>query len=213
MAYLAGLIASRSSTPADLVPFPALCLLVNSKQAFTVWLRKRRFDRHLAVFMAQVLTAAVLLVWWFGASTTELLPLLVIPMIYLVLVAVAGEHFVMTELAGFGVLSLAAAIASCSATGSVDYVVYASVAVFFAAGVFKVRTQLRKRMRERTVMGLYVLFAGLLFVMLGIPVIVLLPLLENVYYAISLYRVRLAVTGWVELAKSVSFLVLVAFFF
>jgi hypothetical protein len=39
-------------------------------------------------------------------------------------------------------------------------------------------------------------------------VIILLPLLDNLIVAATLYKVRLQTTGWIEVAKSVLFLVL-----
>ena len=55
---------------------------------------------------------------------------------------------------------------------------------------------------------LYVLFALYAYQRFQISSLVLLPLAENVVMAITLYKVRLQTTGWIEVAKSLAFLVL-----
>jgi hypothetical protein len=42
---------------------------------------------------------------------------------------------------------------------------------------------------------------------------VLLPLAENIVMAFTLYKVRLQTTGWIEVVKSLAFLVLMILYF
>jgi hypothetical protein len=46
-----------------------------------------------------------------------------------------------------------------------------------------------------------------------IPLVILLPLAENVVMAATLYKVRLQTTGWIEVAKSLAFLGLMIAYF
>jgi hypothetical protein len=41
-----------------------------------------------------------------------------------------------------------------------------------------------------------------------IPVIILLPLVDNLIVAATLYKVKLQTTGWIEVAKSLTVLAL-----
>ena len=97
--------------------------------------------------------------------------------------------------------------------GTLDLTLYAAVAVFFCAGVFKVRVQLRKRDVDRIVSLVYLYIAAMAYVVLKLPVIILLPLLDNVIFTIVLYQVKLKTTGWIEVGKSVLFLVLIAVYY
>jgi hypothetical membrane protein len=44
------------------------------------------------------------------------------------------------------------------------------------------------------------------------PVIILLPLIDNAIFSITLYKVKLKATGWLEVIKGMAFLVLIALF-
>jgi sensor histidine kinase YesM len=46
-----------------------------------------------------------------------------------------------------------------------------------------------------------------------IPVIILLPLLDNLIVAGTLYKVRLQTTGWIEVTKSILFLILFVYYY
>ena len=46
-----------------------------------------------------------------------------------------------------------------------------------------------------------------------LPLLLLLPLLENLVAAVTLYKVRLQTTGWIEVAKSLAFLLLMLLYY
>ena len=213
VAYLAGLIAGRGIMPDVFPVFIALGILVNSKQAFTRWSRQTAEKEALAVLLTHIVVAAAILIYVFRDNTLTLLPLLVVPGAYLIVNKIAGEHHVVTELLGFALLSLAAPIAKFAVGGVLDLTLFAAVAVFFCAGVFKVRVQLRKRDVDRIVSLVYLYIAAMAYVVLKLPVIILLPLLDNVIFTIVLYQVKLKTTGWIEVGKSVLFLVLIAVYY
>lgn len=206
IAYLIGLGVSRAF-PWKAVPvLLALGLLINSKQAYQKWSREPGGRKHLVVFMGQAaLAAAVLLaITWKGLP--QLLPLLVLPAAYLAMNRVAGEHHVVTELLGFALLSLAAVLARFLVVEGVDIRLFAGVALYFTAGVFKVKAVLFRRTLDRVLSVLYILFALVVYHRFHLALIALLPLAENVVMALTLYKVRLQTTGWIEVAKSLLFL-------
>ena len=213
VAFLIGLGVSRAF-PWQAIPlYLALGLLINSKQAYTKWVRKREERAPLGIFLVQVAIAAVILVALFGGSMPQLLPLLVFPTVYLLMNRFAGEHHVLTELLGFALLSLAAVLAKFLVVEGVDVRLFVATALYFTAGVFKVKAVLFKKLRDRILTVLYVLFALYAYGRFHIAWIVLLPLVENTVMAFTLYKVRLQTTGWIEVGKSLIFLCLMVFFF
>lgn len=128
------------------------------------------------------------------------------------LLYLAGEHAIAAEICGFGLLALSSLIAKFATSGIVDYKLYIAVAVFFIAGVFKVRLQLKKEFPQRVSMILYVAFAVFAYYLIRMPVIILLPLIDNAIFSITLYRIKLKATGWLEVIKGMAFLVLIALF-
>ncbi len=208
ISYLIGLGVSRSF-PWQAVPvFLALSLLINSKQAYTKWMRRSGGTGAPALFLAQIGVAAIILVLVYGPGVPQLLPLLVIPAAYLLTSRLAGEHFVVTELLGFTLLSLAAILAKFLVVQGVDVRLFVAVALYFTAGVFKIKAVLLRKLRDRILAVLYVVFALYAYRRFHISWIILLPLVENVAAAVTLYRVKLQTTGWIEVAKSVTFLVI-----
>ena len=191
----------------------ALGLLINSKQAYTKWIRKAGDRTPLIVFLGQVAIAAVILFALFRGSIPQLLPLLIFPAAYLLTNRFAGEHFVVTELLGFALLSLAAVLAKFLVVQGVDVRLFVAAALYFTAGVFKVKAVLFKKMRDRVLTVLYVVFAVYAYRRFHIASIVLLPLVENVIMAVTLYKVRLQTTGWIEVVKSLAFLGLMMYYF
>ena len=87
-----------------------------------------------------------------------------------------------------------------------------AVTLFFAAGVFKVRVRLKKNFFYRRAMVIYCAAALLVFFALAIPVILLLPLIENIISVILMREERLKTTGYTELVKGLAFIILVANF-
>ena len=57
------------------------------------------------------------------------------------------------------------------------------------------------------------LAAAFLYRGFHIPLLILLPLADNLLAAAVLYKVRLQTTGWIEVAKSLLFLALMILFF
>ena len=155
--------------------FIALALLINSKQPFMKWSRRPSARKPLVIFLVHIAVAAFILVTVFGSSIPMLLPLLVFPAAYLAMNRLAGEHFVLTEALGFVLLSLAAVLAKFTITGGVDIRLLVAVALYFIAGVFKVKAVLLKKTRDRVVMVLYVVFAAIVYQRFHIALIALLP--------------------------------------
>jgi hypothetical protein len=213
VAYLIGLGVSREF-PWQAIPlYLSLGLLINSKQAYTKWVRKTEDRTPLVIFLSQVAVAAIILVALFGESIPLLLPLLIFPAVYLLMNRFAGEHFVVTELLGFALLSLAAVLAKFLVVEGVDVRLFVATALYFTAGVFKVKAVLLKKTRDRILTVLYVLFGLYAYHRFHIDALVLLPLLENIVMAVTLYKVRLQTTGWIEVAKSLIFLGLMVIYF
>jgi len=213
VSYITGLSVSRGFTWLELPLLLALALLINSKQAFTKWLRNREADGSGLIFIGQTAIAAVILVAVFGSDVSLLLPLLVFPAAYLLMSRLAGEHALLTEVLGFTLISLAAVLAKFLITGGVDVRLFVAVVFYFTAGVFKIRALLRKRISDRILTALYVLVAFIMYQGFHIPRIILLPLADNLVAAAFLYKVSLRTTGWIEVGKSVLFLALMIAFY
>ncbi len=213
IAYLIGLGVSRGFTWQTIPVFLALALLINAKQAYMKWTRRPPARKPLVIFLVHIAVAAFILVTVFGSDILMLLPLLIFPAAYLVTNKLAGEHFVLTEALGFILISLAAVLAKFTITGGVDIRLLVAVALYFTAGVFKVKAVLLKKTRDRVVMALYVVFAAYVYHRFHIALIALLPLADNLIVAATLYRVKLQTTGWIEVAKSLLFLALMVLYF
>lgn len=213
VAFLAGLVVSREAPWQALPVLLALGLLINSKQAFTKWIRQPSVRKHLMVFLGQIAAAAIVLIAVYGRGIPQLLPLLVFPAAYLLVNRLAGEHFVLTELLGFALLSLAAVLAKFLVVEGVDVRLFIAASLYFTAGVFKIKAVLFKKTMDRTLTVLYILFAAYVYRRFQLSLLILLPLAENVIMAATLYKVRLQTTGWIEVAKSMVFLALMAWLF
>jgi YwiC-like protein len=212
LSYLAGLSATGGLTPAGITAFVAIVLCINSKQAITGWLRSKGRDsqKSFAVFVSQIVIAMVLMVSIAWHSLTAVLPFLVIPAAYLLLFRLKGEHFILTEITGFFLLAFAAPVAELAASGRIDVRLYIAVAVFFTAGVFKVRVQFTRRGAYRVLMVVYLAFAASIYHLLALPLIALVPLADNMVFAVTLYKAKLRTAGWLEVAKGALFVVLIA---
>jgi len=212
LSYLTGLVVSGRATPGSVAVFMAIALYINSKQAFVLWMRRRGLNpsRSFAFFMLQVLAATMLLLPILGKGQALLMPYAFVPFAYLISLKFLGEHSIITEISGFVLLSLSALLAKLTATGVIDPVLFTTVAIFFTAGVFKVRVQFSKGMLQRILMVSYVGFAIAAYWLMHTPVIVLLPLIDNLVFSITLYKLKLRVTGWLEVFKGVAFLLLMA---
>ncbi|MFO0754056.1 MAG: YwiC-like family protein [Thermodesulfovibrionales bacterium] len=215
LSYATGLAVGRTVNGASLAPLLALSLYINAKQAFVLWMRRAgpSPERAGGVFVLQLSAATLLLLAAFGSSLLRLLPFAFVPALYLLFLKGAGEHAFVTEIAGFALLALSSLVARFAASGILDPALFASVALFFAASVFKVRVQLSKKPSRRVLAVLYVALCLAAYAEMGIPLILLLPLLDTLVFAAFPYRVRLKTLGWIEVGKGSAFLVLAAFFY
>ena len=212
LSYLTGIILSGRVTAGAVAVFIALALYINSKQAFVLWLRRRGHNsaQALVLFIAQVAAATMILLFVLGSSLFSLMPYTVVPLAYLLCLKFLGEHSLLTEISGFVLLSLSSLLAKFAGSGTIDPVLFAAVAVFFTAGVFKVRVQFTKGTAQRILMVIYVVFAFTAYWAMRLPIFVLLPLLDNLIFSVTLYRVKVRVTGWLEVLKGTAFLLLMA---
>lgn len=210
LSYLTGMSAGHNADFGFIHLFPllALVLLMNSKQSLTRFLRNPSLKTPAVFFLLQMLSAGVILSVFFGTAMVRLLPLLIVPATYVFLLKYYGEHFVLTEIAGFAVLTSASLIARFAVSGVIDYRLYAAVALFFASGVFRVRAFLRKKLRERIVLAGYAALVTVLYLTMRLSPLIPLPLLDNLLYALVLYKVTLRSTGWIEAFKGIIFVVL-----
>jgi hypothetical protein len=213
IAFLIGAGVSRAFSWALLPLFAALGLLINSKQAFMKWLRKTSDREALAIFLGQVALATVILMVIFRGDIPRLLPLLLIPAAYLVSNKLAGEHFILTELLGFALLSLAAVLAKFLLTNGLDVRLFVGVALYFTAGVFKVKTLLLRKTQDRILGVLYIFLSVYIYHQMHIPLIILLPFADNLVVAARPYKVKLRTTGWIEVAKGFVFLSLFIYYY
>ncbi len=206
IAYVIGLAVSRGFVWQAVPLFIALALLINSKQAFMKWTRRTEDRESLVVFLGQIAAATAILLALFRRDLPQLLPLLIFPAAYLLMNRIKGEHFVLTEVLGFALISLASVLAKFLIVEGVDVRLFAATALYFIAGVFKVRIALRRKTTDRVIMALYVLLAAYAYHRFYIPYLVLLPLADNLIVAATLYKVKLRTTGWIEVAKSLLFM-------
>ncbi len=208
IAFITGLAVSRAFPWQALPVLLALGLLVNSKQAYMKWSRQPAERKHLWIFLLQVAAAATLLIVIYGRGVPQLLPLLVVSAAYLLSNRLAGEHYLLTEVLGFALLSLAAVLAKFLVVEGVDVRLFVATALYFSAGVFKIKALLFKKRLDRVLTVVYILFSAYLYGRFALSLLILLPLVENIVTALTLYKVRLQTTGWIEVAKSIAFLVL-----
>ena len=206
IAYLIGLGVSHAFSWMAMPLFLALGLLINSKQAFMRWVRRTGDRTSLAVFLGQIAAAVVVLVGIFQGEIPRLLPLLVFPTLYLFMNKLKGEHFILTEVLGFTLLSLAAVLAKFLLTDGLDIRLFLGVALYFSVGVFKIKAVLLKKKKDRILTAIAVVVAAVVYHLLHLPIIILLPLVDNLIVAAVLYRVKLRTTGWIEVAKSLMLL-------
>jgi len=205
---LTGLGVSRAFSVHVIPVFLALALLVNAKQAYSTWTSQSGGKRAFVLFIMQVLIAAAVFIMVFGKDVFTLLPLLFFPTAYLLMRKTIGEHALLTELVGFVVLSLASIIVKFTLFGGIDVRLAVGVSFYFMAGVFKVKAMLSKTIKGRGISLLYVTSAVLAYRGMHIPLMILLPLLDNIIVAAAPYRVKLQTAGWIEVAKSMIFLIL-----
>ncbi len=213
VSFLIGVIVSRAFSWLEPPLLLALGLLINSKQAFMKWLRGKEDRTPLIVFLGHIAAASVILLAVFRGDIVMLLPLLLFPAAYLLSNKLLGEHFIVTELLGFALLSLAGVLAKYLLTGGLDVRLFLGLTMYFTAGVFKIKAMVLKKTADRVLTVVYALFAAYVYHRMYIALIILLPAVENIIAAVTLYKVKLRITGLIELAKSAVFLVLFVVFY
>jgi hypothetical protein len=206
VSFLAGLFVSREFSWQAVPLFAALGLLINSKQAFMKWTRRKEDRAALLVFLSQLTVAAAVMIAIFRGDVPRLLPLLLFPAAYLISNRLAGEHHVVTEILGFTLISLAAVLAKFLVTGGVDVRLFIAMAFYFSAGVFKVKTLVLKKTRDRILTVLWLVLTVFAYRGFHIQLLILLPLVDNLLAAVALYNVKLKTVGWTEVIKSLVFL-------
>jgi hypothetical protein len=212
VAYLIGIGVCKAFTWTAIPLFLALGLLVNSKQAYTKWSRRTEDRKSLIIFVGHIAAATIVLLAVFGSDIPMLLPLLIFPLAYLLMNKFAGEHFILTEALGFAFSALGSP-GKILLTGGVDVRLFVGTALYFTAGVFKVKAVLLKKKKDRILTVLYVVFAALVYQRMHIPIIILLPLVDNLIVSVSPYKVKLQTTGWIEVGKSLIFLSLFIYYY
>lgn len=205
--FITGTLISKAFTISSFLSLLSLLIFINSKQAFTLWVR-RKDKGGFYVFSGQIIVATFLIFTAFSSEALRLIPFAIIPLGYTACLYLIGEHALITELIGFAVLTLSSLIARFAAKGIIDLSLYIAIALFFMAGVLKVRVQLKRNSTERIAMALYLIIVLTIYSLIKIPVITLLPLIENLIFSLTLYKVRLATTGWIEVVKSILFVIL-----
>lgn len=210
LSYISGIVIAGKMDLDIILPLIGLCFFVNSKQAFVIWHRLLRREAFF-VFILQIVLGLLILFVAEGGSIFRLYPFALIPLIYLLSLILLTEHSIFTEIAGFLTLCLASQIAFFSLSGGMDIRLYLALSLFFIAGIFKVRLQLKKAIEERALMIAYLTVSIISYLLFELNPLILLPLIENLIFAFSLYRVRLQTTGWIEVVKGVLFLVLLYF--
>ena len=133
-------------------------------------------------------------------------------LIYFIFLYFRREHDLAAEFFGFALLTLSAPVIYFVITGLLSFRLYLAVFTFFAAGVLKVRTSMKKTSLYRLSMILYCSVSPALFIMLGVSPYLLLPLTENVVSSVLNREERLRKLGNIELVKGVIFVLLLMLF-
>jgi len=189
-----------------------LTLLINSKNPLASAIRSKGKKEHVLWFMVFLITGIVLLIPFLVEGLKSFLPVALLVAGYAVLLWSGKEHYLVTELNGFALLTIAAPAVYFAVTGEMSWKLYLAVTLFFWAGVFKVRMRLRKTPLFRWVMFLYCAAVSIVFHFISIPVVLLLPFIENIISAVRLREEKLRTTGNIELIKGVLFIILVSLF-
>ncbi len=192
-----------------IVSFVGLSLIVNSKQALTTYWRGRKDEFALLVFIFQVLAGGVIILIVTGTGILGFLPWGVVPLLYTISLLFSGEHKLRTEVLGFATLTLSVLPAEYISSGGFSPALYIATFLFFTSGVFKVRVHLRRGKKERLMMISYLGCTVFLYTLMGLSLIVLIPLSENLLHALGLYRQKLRTVGWMEVLKGVVFVILI----
>jgi hypothetical protein len=213
VAVIAAMDVSMGEIPyLRLVPvISGIALLINSKKPLTSAIRAGRQRASSIYWFFFFSMCGLLMVFPFMikgiVSFSVFLPLIIL---YALLLFSGREHSLIAELTGFALLCVTAPVVYFILTGELSLRLYLIVLLFFSAGVFKVRLRLRKGVKEKAMMILYCIGVFIVFRYLGVPTIILLPLLENLLTALWIREEKLSTTGQIELLKGVAFVFLFA---
>jgi hypothetical protein len=190
-----------------------LVLLINSKNPLLSAVRSQGGRREHLLWFGVFGSSGLILLSPFlieGLKHFFIFSLLILS--YVILLFRGREHDLLTEINGFALLSLSAPIIYFVITGDLSLRLYSTVFLFFAAGVFKVRARLKKTAPYRWIMVFYCIFSlPVFYFLLEIPVIVLLPFLENVISVARMRDEKLRTTGNTELIKGIIFTILLGY--
>ncbi len=190
-----------------------LVLLINSKNPLSSLLKKRTQQKeHLVWYLFFSLTGLVLLAPVLIKGINTFLLFLPFVVSYMILLLYGKEHYLITELNGFALLTLSAPITYFVITGVIPVKLLLAVFIFFAAGVFKVKARMKKTLAYRWLMVIYCACAFILFLLFNIASVILLPLFENIISVVWMREEKLRMTGNIELIKGIIFTVLLAFY-
>lgn len=190
-----------------------LSFLINAKAPLTWALmtktEKRAYFTWFAVFS---LSGTLFLIPFLYNGLKTFIVFLPLVLSYIILLSLEMEHNLFAELLGFAILALSAPMIYFAVTGEMSYRLYFVVFIYFAGGVFKVRMRLKKNLAYRLIMIFYCAVALLVFKLLNMPVVILLPLIENIAFAIKMRDEKLRTTGNIELFKGLIFTSLLIIF-
>jgi hypothetical protein len=220
--WLAGLVAGFKARPWEtgsgfsstlLLTILGLTFLINSKNSLTsVFRTKGKITEHWLWLLFFSLAGLILMLPFLLAGIKEFSVFSFLIISYIIILSLGREHHILAELNGFALLTLSSPIVYFVISGDVSLRLYIAVMLFFAAGVFKVRVRLKKNLFYRRVMIIYCSSVFLVFYLLAIPVILLLPLIENIISVTLMREERLRTTGYTEMVKGIAFIILIAYF-
>lgn len=188
-----------------------LVMLINSKNPLAASLRSKGSKKeHIVWFLVFSITGLISLTPFLIDGIGKFAVFALLAFSYVILLANGKEHHILSELNGFALLTLSAPIVYFVITGEMSLKLYAVIFIYFAAGVFKVRVRIRKTLFFRWLMAIYCLAAIAIYYFLNVPVIILLPLIENIWTVLMMREEKLKTTGYIELTKSVVFVILLS---
>jgi hypothetical protein len=183
-----------------------LAMLINSKSPLSSFLKGARTGRPLAWFLVFTISGCLLLLPFMLKGFRSFIIFSPLVILYVVLLYSGRERNLISELTGFSLLTLPAPVAYFVATGTISHRLYLAIFIYFAAGVFKVRARTERGAIYRLLMVFYCVLCPFTYHLLGIPVIALLPLVENLFSAIWWREKTLKTIGNIEFAKGIIFI-------
>ncbi len=190
-----------------------LTLLINSKNPLVAVIRTKGENvEQLKWLLFFVIAGTSLLIPFIADGLGKFLIFSFLILSYMLMLSIGKEHHVLAELNGFALITLPAPIIYYVVTGEMSIKLYVAVFMFFAAGVFKVKVRIRKTADYRLFMGLYVSIVTIVYYFYKIPIILLVPLLENIISILWMREEALKTTGYIELTKGIMFLVLLGLY-